>query len=116
MSIPGERASMRLSTAEPEFFMRPYDQREPRFQLLRAQVKGGKRIIDSISIRFTGEEKHKGTGIEIQTWTPATGVFRYTVDQRLEPGEYAFIEMTNEGVSGYVWDFGIDAPGTKSSK
>jgi hypothetical protein len=114
MEIPGERAAMRLTTGEPEFFMRPADSREPRFRLLRAQVKGGHRLIDSISIRFTGEEKHNATEIEIQTWTPATGVFRYTVDQHLEPGEYAFVEMTDEGASGYIWDFGIDAPGTRT--
>ncbi len=114
MDIPGEHAAMRLTTAEPEFFMRPADTREPRFRLLRAQIKGGHRLIDSISIRFTGEEKHNTNDIEIQTWTPATGVFRYTVDQRLEPGEYAFVEMTDDGINGYVWDFGIDVPGTKT--
>jgi hypothetical protein len=114
MDIPGERAAIRISTAEPEFFMRTVDRREPRFRLLRAQVKGGHRLIDSISIRFTGEEKHNATDIEIQTWVPATGVYRYTVDERLEPGEYAFVEMTDDGISGYVWDFGVDATGTKS--
>ncbi len=116
MEIPGERAAMRIKTAEPEFFMRPSDEREPRFHLLRAQVKAGRRVLDDISVRFTGEEKHKANDIAIQTWTPARGVFRYTVEQRLEPGEYAFIEMTDEGPSGYVWDFGIDLPGVKSSK
>jgi hypothetical protein len=114
MDIPGERAAMRLSTAEPEFFMRPVDRREPRFRLLRAQVKGSRRLIDSISIRFTGEEKHNATDIEIQTWIPATGVFRYTLYERLEPGEYAFVEMTSGGISVNVWDFGVDASGTKS--
>lgn len=113
MDIPGERAAMRLTTAEPEFFMRPADSREPRFRLLRAQIKGGRRILDNISVHFTGEEKHNATEMEIQTWTPATGVFRYTVDERLEPGEYAFVEMTDEGASGYVWDFGVDPPGQK---
>lgn len=116
MEVPGEHAALRLTTAEPEFFMRPSDEREPRFQLLRAQIKGGHRVLDNISVRFTGEEKHKANDIEIQTWTPARGVFRYTVDQRLEPGEYAFVEMTNEGISGYVWDFGIDLPRTNPSK
>lgn len=109
MEIPGERAAMRLAAGEPEFFFRPADRREPRFRLLRAQIKGGHRLIDSISVRATGEEKHNATDIEIQTWIPATGVFRYTVEQRLEPGEYAFVEMTADGISGYVWDFGIDA-------
>ena len=114
MEIPGEHAAMRLNTAEPEFFMRPADSREPRFRLLRTEIKGGHRVLDNISIHFTGQETHKATEIEIQTWTPATGVFRYTVDQRLEPGEYAFVEMTDEGINGYVWDFGIDTPGTKT--
>ena len=114
MDIPGERAAMRLATAEPEFFFRPADQREPRFRLLRAQIKGGRRVIDNISVNVVGQESHKTNDIEFQTWTPATGVFRYTVDQRLEPGEYAFVEMTADGISGYVWDFGIDLPGQKS--
>ena len=93
--------------------MRPADEREPRFRLLRAQIKNGHRVLENVSIHFTGEENHNATDIEFQTWTPARGVFRYTVDQRLEPGEYAFVEMTDEGINGYVWDFGIDAPGTK---
>ena len=116
MDIPGPRAAMRLTTAEPEFYFRPADEREPRFRLLRAQVKGGKRIIDNITVHITGDETDKANEMEIQTWTPATGVFRYTVDQRLEPGEYAFVEMTPDGISGYVWDFGVDLPGTKPSK
>jgi hypothetical protein len=116
MDIPGTRAAMRLTTAEPEFYMRPADSREPRFRLLRAQVKGGHRVIDDISVHFTGEETHKANDVEIQTWTPANGVFRYTVDERLEPGEYVFVEMTADGINGYVWDFGIDLPETKSSK
>ncbi len=88
----------------------PADEREPRFRL-RAQIKGGRRVLDNISIDMVGQEKHRDNDIAIQTWVPATGVFRYTVEQRLEPGEYAFVEMTNEGISGYVWDFGIDLPG-----
>ncbi len=116
MDIPGSRAAMRLSTAEPEFYFRPVDGREPRFRLLRAQFKGGKRVIDNITVHFTGDSTDKVDEIEIQTWVPATGVFRYTMDQRLEPGEYAFVEMTSDGISGYVWDFGIDLPGTKPSK
>ena len=27
---------------------------------------------------------------------------------------FAFVEMTDEGISGYVWDFGIDLPGAKT--
>jgi len=114
--IPGERAALRLKSVEPEFFMRPADEREPRFRLLRAQVKGGRRVLDNVSIHFTGQQVHNATEINFQTWTPATGVFRYTVEQRLAPGEYAFVELTGEGISGYVWDFGVDPPGGKGFK
>jgi hypothetical protein len=116
LQIPGARAAMRISTAEPEFFMRPADEREPRFRLLRAQVTDGHRVLENISIHVSGEQVHQTTDIEFQTWTPARGVFRYTVSQRLEPGEYAFVEMTKDGINGYVWDFGIDAPRTKTQK
>jgi hypothetical protein len=115
-SIPGTRAAQRFTTAEPEFYLRPADGREPRFRLIHAQVKDGKRVLENISINIAGQEKHKGNEVEFQAWTAARGVYRYTVDERLEPGEYAFVEMTDEGVSGYVWDFGIDGPRTKSGK
>jgi hypothetical protein len=116
LEIPDEHAALRLTTQEPEFFMRPADDRTPRFRLLHAQIKNGHRVLDKVSIYFTGEENHKTTDIEVQTWTPARGVFRYTVSKRLEPGEYAFVEMTTEGINGYVWDFGIDPPNAKSKK
>ena len=116
LQLPGERADLRLKSAEPEFFMRPADEREPRFRLIRCQVKGGRRVLENVSIRFTGQQIHNADEIEFRTWTPASGVFRYTLDQRLEPGEYAFVEMTKEGTNLYVWDFGVDAPGTKPAQ
>jgi len=116
LEIPDAHAALRLITAEPEFFMRPADEREPRFRLLRLQVKGGHRLVENISIHITGDQTHHAEDIDFQTWTPARGVFRYTVNQRLEPGEYAFVEMVGEEINSYVWDFGIDPPSTKSQK
>jgi hypothetical protein len=116
MEIPDAHAALRLITAEPEFFMRPADRREPRFRLLRVQVKGSHRLVENVSIHITGEQTHQAEDLDFQTWTPARGVFRYTVNQRLEPGEYAFVEMTSEGINSYVWDFGIDPPNTKPQK
>src|SRR6266853_2528065 len=116
LEIPDAHAALRLVTAEPEFFMRPADQREPRFRLLRVHVKGSHRLVENISIHITGEQSHHADDLDFQTWTPARGVFRYTVNQRLEPGEYAFVEMTGEDINSYIWDFGIDPSGTKSHK
>jgi len=116
LEIPDAHAALRLITPEPEFFMRPADQREPRFRLLRVQVKGDHRVVENVSIHVTGDQTHHAEDIDFQTWTPARGVFRYTVNQRLEPGEYAFVEMVGEEVNSYVWDFGIDPPTARSQK
>jgi hypothetical protein len=116
LEIPDEHAPLRLTSPEPEFFMRPVDGRTPRFKLLHAQIKSGHRVLDKVSIHFTGEETHQTNDVDFQTWTPASGVFRYTVGKPLEPGEYAFVEITSEGINGYVWDFGIDPAGKPSKK
>ena len=116
LEVADTRAALRLTVNEPEFFIRPADDREPHFRLVRAQIKNGRRVLENVSIHMSGEQIHHSTDIDIQTWTPAHGVFRYTVTQRLDPGEYAFVEMTNEGISSYVWDFGIDSPSAKPKK
>jgi hypothetical protein len=116
LEIADAHAALRLLVTEPEFFMRPADDREPHFRLLRAEIKNGHRVLDNVNIHISGEQTHHATDLDFQTWTPAHGVFRYTVTSRLEPGEYAFVEMTDEGISSYVWDFGIDPPGTKTKK
>ncbi len=114
--IAGPRAALRVTTAEPEFYMRPADEREPRFRLLHLEVKDGHRVVDTLSIHMSGEVTHKTNDIEFQTWTPAHGVFRYTLNEKLEPGEYVFVEMTGEGINEYVWDFGVDLPGASPKK
>jgi hypothetical protein len=116
LELPGTRAEMRFTTGEPEFYMRPADDREPRFRLLHLQVKSGHRTIEKVSTYMSGEEVHDANDVGMQTWTPAHGVYRYTVEKRLDPGEYAFVEMTKEGINGYVWDFGIDPPAAMPSK
>ena len=110
IEIPGKRAALRVTTPEPEFFMRPADSREPRIMLLHAKLEGNRRLVETINTNAAGEESSKGQEIELMTWTPATGVFRYTVGEHLNPGEYAFVEITEEGVSLFVWDFGVDPP------
>jgi hypothetical protein len=116
LEVPGAHSAIRVVSTDPEFFMRPADDREPRLRLLRAQVKGDHRVLETVNIHQSGELVHYSKEVEFQTWTPARGVFRYTFNQRLEPGEYAFVEITQDGIDSYVWDFGVDPPGTKSQK
>jgi hypothetical protein len=111
VKLKGERAAMRIRDAQPEFYFRTADQREPALILVRAHVHGGERQITSISTLITGDSRTKDTRIPITDWVVAQGTFRYTLGQKLEPGEYAFVESTSEqGMDLYLWDFGVDPP------
>lgn len=116
LEVPGAHSAIRVSTRHPEFFMRPADDRQPRMRLLEAQVKGDHRVLETVNIHQSGERVPYSKEIDFQTWTPARGVFRYTFLQPLAPGEYAFVELTPDGIANYVWDFGVDPPDGGSAK
>jgi hypothetical protein len=47
----------------------------------------------------------------------ARGVYRLTISESLEPGEYVLAEIVPEkGMELGVWDFGVDAPGKSAKK
>jgi hypothetical protein len=125
VEIPGSHATLRFGGTGLEFYLRelPPDSDEgsklerttrqglsgPEVVLLRATVKGNKRILESIRSMFgeqTGRERNE---ISIQQWEVARTVYRYTLSQPLEPGEYAMAEILPDGLNLFVWDFGIDA-------
>ena len=112
ISAAGKAAEVRLHTAQPEFYIRTADAREPELEMIRATVKGDKREVNVISTNIAGEKRNDYKAILIQRWTLARGVFRLTVGESLPAGEYALAEfLPGEGINLYVWDFGVDVPG-----
>lgn len=111
IQIAGKRAVVRLSTPQPEFYFRT-DGREPEMELIRAKVKGDMREVGVVLTDIVGNSDEKRDYIPLQRWPVAKGVYRFTISQSLEPGEYAIGEILAEGMNLYVWDFGIDPPGT----
>jgi len=100
---------LRIHTGDAEFYFRTADKREPHLTLLRADVKGEKRTVAVISTNIAGQQTFKNREVSLLQWDAARGLYRYTVDQPLEAGEYAIIETTpSEGQSTYVWTFGVD--------
>ena len=111
VKLPGPRATLRISDVHPEFYFRTADQREPAVALLRAQVQGDHRLLVEINTDIAGQSKTKHRQMLTEGWMVAKGVYRYTLEQKLEPGEYAFVENVPErGLDLYVWDFGVDPP------
>jgi len=130
VEIPGGRATLRINTQFPEFYLREiqpdYDQDSglerthrqgtsgPEVELIRATVKGNKRILESIRSMFGEEMGRDRNTISIQQWEVAKRVYRYTLSQPLPPGEYALAEILPDGLNLFVWDFGVD--GKEGSK
>lgn len=111
IELPGKHSAIRFGTGDLEFFMRTADQREPRITLVRAQLKGDNRLLETESSSVVEDATDKGDDISTLLWDIAPGVFRYTIDKNLPAGEYAFVEQTGDGADLFVWDFTVDAAG-----
>jgi hypothetical protein len=111
IELSGKRSAVRLGTGDLEFFMRTADGREPRMILLRAHLRGSDRLLETESSSAVEDATDKGDDVSTLLWDLAPGVYRFTIDQDLPPGEYAFVEQTADGTDPNVWDFGVDAAG-----
>jgi hypothetical protein len=127
VEIPGAKAKLRITNAQPEFYLReaPPDpdrttpiqkssrpgETGPEVELVRATVKGNRRQLETISSLFGEEISQKRNTISLQRWDVTPTVFRFTLSETLPPGEYALAEILPDGMNLYVWDFGVDGAG-----
>jgi hypothetical protein len=107
ITIPGAHSKFRLN-GQPEFYLRTTDARTPDVELIRAKVHHGERQIMNLD-QLMGEQHTTSDSIPVQQWVVAKGVYRYTLGEKLPRGEYVVAEiLPNEGMSLYVWDFGVN--------
>jgi hypothetical protein len=122
--LPGERATLRLRTTTPEFYLReaPPDpdrvspierssrpgERGPDVVLIRAKQLHNGRELESIKTLFGEKIGVDRNEVAIQRWEVAPNVYRFTLGEALTPGEYAVAEVLDGGLNYFVWDFGLD--------
>jgi len=117
MILKGKRSAIRLPSVELQFFYRiPADEPDPAVELVRVHQDGDTRRVEWISITPQGTREEQRDKISILKWQIANGVFRFTVSQPIEPGEYALGVATPDGFNTLVWDFGVDKAGTTPAK
>ena len=129
LELQGAHATMRLDPSHLEFYLReaPPDpdrntpirqssrpgESGPEVELVRATVKGNKRVVEQIKALFGQEMDTSRKTVLLQRWQVTPNVFRFTLGEQLEPGEYALAEILPDGLNLYVWDFGVDAGSAK---
>lgn len=102
------------SSPDPAIPLQPEQPQQPsvpldRFRILRADVKGKKRILGDIKRQITGKVSQEQHLINTTATRLQGGWLKITPTEPLPPGEYAVVEiMGKEGMNLYVWDFGVD--------
>lgn len=80
-----------------------------RFRIVRAQVKGNKRVLGDVKRQLTGKVSQEQHLVNTTATRLQGGWLKITPTEPLQPGEYAIVEMMGkEGMNLYVWDFGIN--------
>jgi len=85
-----------------------------RFRLVRAEVKGGKRILGDVKRQVSGKITQEQHLVKTTTTRVSGGWLKITPTENLAPGEYVLVEMVpqedikKEGLNLYVWDFGVN--------
>lgn len=132
IELAGSHAKYRLDPSRLEFYLReaPPDPESPssvrrssrpgesgpEVELIRANVKGNKRMLEQIKDIFGQQLSEDRNTVLLQRWQVSPNVFRFTLGEQLQPGEYALAELLPDGINLYVWDFGVDKGAVKDLK
>jgi len=104
-------SSGRSAGQTPQQPQQPQQARVPfdRFRIIHAQLKNGKRILGDVKRAVTGKVSQDERFVKTTIDRVNGGWLKVTPTESLVKGEYALVEMSEEGMNLYVWDFGVNA-------
>jgi len=127
VEIPGSRSKVQIHASLPAIYINLDATEEAtdstkqqtgelpwgRFRIVRAEVKGDRRIVGTLKSSVTGKSSQEQEAIPATAEQISEGWIKLTPKAPLYPGEYAVAELLGkQGMNSYVWDFGVhpDAP------
>jgi hypothetical protein len=112
--LPGPKAAVRITVAQPVFYVQDSDNWAMRAQLLPLTQRKDSRVVEKIQSGIgLGTSGEKRDAILLERKQLAAGVYELKPMQPLDSGEYALGELLEQKLNIDVWDFGIDLPGSK---
>lgn len=108
-AVPSLYLNVEAEPDQPTEPQQEAQQPSDRFHILRAEVKGNKRILGDIKRQLTGKISQEQHLVKTTVTRLQGGWLKITPTEPLAPGEYALVEMIGkEGMNLYVWDFGVN--------
>jgi hypothetical protein len=112
--LPGAAAAVRITVAQPVFYVQDSDNWALRAQLLPLTKRKDSRVVEKIQSGIgLGKSGEKRQDVPLERKQLAASVYELKPMQPLDSGEYALGEMLEQKLNIDVWDFGIDLPGSR---
>ena len=124
--LRGQHASTQSHVALPQIFVKiteseqaPQIASEGRFRVVKLEPKKDSRILAGVDVTLTGKQSQTQHFVPVKIENFSEGWQKVIPMGELEPGEYALVEMLEQGkFNSYAWDFGINpnAPANPNSR
>jgi hypothetical protein len=108
--LEGGKAAVRLSAAQPAFYVQSADKLGARLELVRLKPGKESRVVEQMEAGRAGIGKatEVRATVSLERTLIAPNVYKLRPTQPLESGEYALGELVQEKLSLDLWDFGLD--------
>jgi hypothetical protein len=108
LEIQGAHSLTVFTDPEQEFYLQLSELE--RFGIAKLTVKGAVRIVEKVTtLPVVNEIVEEPTMVDILKKELASGLYKIWPKEKLEPGEYALVEYTENKLNIQVWDFAIQA-------